>query len=254
VGLFSVNKSASSTNNATTNNYDQRQVNDASGGGIVGNGNSIDNSKSWFDLTSIQSTQNNVRSDSTSNSGNTSNSDNTSANWFDLSNKSTNTSDSNNTSAAWTDSRTTSSVDNSNHAMTTNYTSTGTDPGVSSINGTNAALLATLGSQQGDAMKVIAGLGATGIRQMGESATNLFGQAEQNSAQVWTNTINASQDAMDRMFSAASGVLGASTQLANGAMQTYQPADSKASDNQTKIAIIGVIAIIVAAFIQARKG
>ena len=39
-----------------------------------------------------------------------------------------------------------------------------------------------------------------------------------------------------------------------GGTETYQPADSKASDNQTKVAILGVIAIIVAAFIQARKG
>lgn len=185
MGLFSVNKSSSTTQLATTNNYDQRQVNDA-GGGIIGTGNLMDNSVS-------------ISSQSTNNS----------------------------------------------------Y---GTDPGVQHINDTNAQLLATLGDQQGDAMKVIAGLGAAGIKQMGESATSLFGQAEQNSAQAWSHTLDASQDALDKMFSASSSILSAGTTLAQGAMSTYQPADSKASDNQTKVAILGVIAIIVAAFIQSKKG
>lgn len=227
MGLFSVSKSSTTQQQQTTNNYDQRQVNDA-GGGIIGNGDSINNSTNLLDLTSV----------------------------FDGSNRSTN--DSGNTLASWssanTNSGNTSNVNASRTSTTTNYTSNGTDPGVSSINATNAELLATLGDQQGDALKVIAGLGTNGIRQMGESATSLFGTAEQNSAQVWTHTLDASQEAMDKMFTAASGVLGASTQLAQGAMQTYQPADSKASDNQTKVAILGVIAVIVAAFIQARKG
>jgi hypothetical protein len=193
MGLF--NKSSTTNQSATTNNYDQRQVYDA-GGGIIGSNNKVD-----------KSTTLNEQFQTTSNSNNR-----------------------------------------------TNVTSYGTDPGVQHINDTNAALLATLGQQQGDSIKVIAGLGADGIKQMGESATSLYGMAEQNSAQVWTHTLDASQEAMDKMFSAAQGVLGASTSLAQGAMSTYQPADSKASDNQTKIAILGVIAIIVAAFIQSKKG
>jgi hypothetical protein len=230
MGLFSVNKSSSTTQLATTNNYDQRQVNDASGGGVIGSGNAVNSGNTWLDLTQL----------TTSNTQNTQT--NTSNAYTDSSSRTT--SDSGNTSASWTD--------NSNRAVTSN--SYGTDPGVQHIADTNAALLATLGQQQGDSMKVIAGLGATGIKQMGESATNLFGQAEQNSAQVWTHTLDASQEALKNMFSAASSTLSAGTQLAQGAMATYQPADSKASDNQTKVAILGVIAIIVAAFIQSRKG
>lgn len=183
MGLF--NKSSSTTQTATTNNFDQRQVNDQSGNaGIIGTGN---------------------------NSGNFT-------------------------------------------SVSTNVSNIGTDPGIERMTALNDQLLATLGDQQGDSMRVIAGLGAAGIQAMGQSATNLFSQSEQNSAQVWTHTLDASQEAMDKMFSAASGVLGAGTTLAQGAMSTYQPADSKASDNQTKIAILGVIAIIVAAMIQAKKG
>lgn len=184
MGLFSVNKSSSTTQLATTNNYDQRQVNDA-GGGIIGNGNALDAS--------------------------------------------------------------------TNTAINYNTTSIGTDPGVVSITQLNNQLLGTLGDQQGDTMKAIAGMNVDTLKSLGESATNLFGQSEQNSAQAWSHTVDASSAVLDKMFSAAGNVLNAGTTLAQGAMQTYQPADSKASDNQTKIAILGVIAIIVAAFIQAKK-
>lgn len=193
--------------------------NSGAGGGIIGNGDSINNSTNLTDLTSV----------STSNSGNTS------AWWSSANSNSGNT------------------VNANRSSTTTNYTTNGTDPGVARIAELNDQLLATLGDQQGDAMKVIAGLGAQGIKTMGESATNLFGQAEQNSAQVWTNTLSASQDALDKMFTAAGNVLGAGTQLATGAMQTYQPADAKASDNQVKIALLGGLAVIVAALIS-RKG
>lgn len=180
MGMF--NKSSSTNNTATTNNYDQRQVNDA-GGGIIGNGNALDASTH----------------------------------------------------------------------LSYSTTNIGTDPGIVQMTALNDQLLGTLADQQGDAMKVIAGLGTSGIQAMGESATNLFSSAEQNSAQVWTHTLDASQEAMDKMFSAASGVLGASTSLAQGAMSAYEPTDNKTSDNQTKIAILGVIAVIVAALIQAKK-
>jgi hypothetical protein len=183
-GLLSVSKSSNTTQQATTNNYDQRQVYDA-GGGIIGNGNSLDAS--------------------------------------------------------------------TNTAINYNTTTIGTDPGIAQIASLNDQLLATLGDQQGDAMKVIAGLGSDTIKQLGESATNLYSQSEQNSATAWSHTVDASQEVIDKMFSAAGNVLNAGTTLAQGAMQTYQPADSKASDNQVKIALLGAAAIVLAAFI-AKKG
>lgn len=284
--LLNVSKSSSSNATTTSSAADNRQVYDA-GGGIIGSNNDVDNSTSWYQL-SQQTSSSNVSNSgntsawytdtsnrSTNNSGNTSaywssatstsNSGNTSANWSSADNSdrstnnsgntsanwSTSTANSGNTSANWTDNSRSSTAYTDARSTTTN--SYGTDPGVAHINDTNAALLATLGQQQGDAMSVIANLGTTGIKQMGESATSLFGQAEQNAAQVWSNTLDASNDALDRMFSAAAGITTASTTLAQSAMSTYQPADSKASDNQVKIALLGAAAIVLAAMIS-KKG
>jgi hypothetical protein len=58
MGLFSSNKS-STTNQSTTNQFDQRQVNDA-GGGIVGSGNQFDQSIRYTDSRTSSTTINNT--------------------------------------------------------------------------------------------------------------------------------------------------------------------------------------------------
>lgn len=60
--LFGSNKSSSTTTQSTTNNYDQRQVNDA-GGGVIGQGNNLDNSLSYASFTDSRSTTTNVSTD-----------------------------------------------------------------------------------------------------------------------------------------------------------------------------------------------
>lgn len=206
-----LSKNTSAVTNTTQNNYDQRQVNDASGGGFIGSGNAF--------LTSLTS--------------------------IDASNRSTSTSwsDSSRTSASWSDSST--------HNTTTN--NVGTDPGIAHIAALNDQLLGALGDQQGDTMRVIAGLGTTGIRQMGESATNLFQTSAANSAQAWSHTLDVASQALDMSFSAAHDALGASTGLAQGAMQTYQPADNKASDNMAKVMMVLGVAVVVVVLIASRK-
>jgi hypothetical protein len=178
MGLFSSSKSSTSNQSNTTNTYDQRQVNDASGGGtLIGSGA---------------------------------------------------------------------------HVTSTTTIST-VDPGLKAIAGQAAALVQSIDHQQGDTMKVIAGLGTAGIKAMGDSATKLFSQAESNSATAWGHTIDASEATLDKMFGAASGILQTSTGLAQAAMSAYEPSDNKASDNTVKV-VAYVAAAAVVAFLLTRKG
>jgi len=208
MGLFSSSKSSTSNQSNTTNTYDQRQVNDASGGGLM-----------LGAAAKLTSTQNTAINDA-SNGG------------LVLGGS-------------------------ARIANTTTTTINSVDPGIAktmaTLAGQNTAALHALSDQQGDTMKVIAGLGATGIKTMGDSATKIFSQAESNSATAWGHTVDASEKALDRMFSAASGVLSTSNGLAQAAIAAYQPADNKASDNTVKV--VGYLAAAaVVAFLLTRKG
>ena len=195
---------------------------------------SDESSRSWWE----QITDNSNRSVDAS----TSVSDSSSRSWWEQ------LTDNSNNSRSFTDTSNHSvsnwSQDNSNRSINTTSNSYGTDPGVVHINETNANLLRAVNETNSDSVQAIAGFGVQAIGKMGEAATNIYSQAGQNSAQAWGHTLDVGQEALDKMFDSSTRVLSTAERIATGAMSTYQPADTRQSDNTAKVAIIGAAALV----------
>lgn len=187
----------------------------------------------------------------------TSDSNNLSAWSYDLSNNSTNvfSSDSSNRStnvfSSDTSNRSTNNdffSDSSNRSVTN---ITGTDAGVVDLARIQAGYGTDLARGQTDAVKAVAGFGASTIDRMGDSATRLFEQSASNSAQAWGHTVDVASETLSKMFDSSTATLKAAQGMASSAMSTYQPAENKSAEIM-KYAMFAGVALAAVMFF--RKG
>lgn len=174
---------------------------------------------------------------------------------YDGSNRST-------TSTAYTsDSRDSSSrsyaLDSSNRSTTDshnifNYTTTATDAGAVEIARMGSALQQALSEGQGDAVKTIARFGADAITSQAQAATDLFATGSAEASKAWGHTIDASAEMIDKLLTTAQGTITGAQTVARDAISSYMPSENKAMDSSTKVAIIGALAVLAAAFITKR--
>lgn len=121
------------------------------------------------------------------------------------------------------------SSDNSNRSTnTTNITTS--DPGAVRLGELNSQLLGMVAETQTDAVKAVAQFGANGFRDLGESVTNLYSVAGQNAGKAWSETLNASGELIDKLVSSANRTTDAARSVAQSAVSSYQPTESKNAD------------------------
>ena len=237
---YSFGLSDSSQRNTTTNLSDSRSstssYSDSSNRSTNWQDNS-DNSSSWVD-NSLQLSDASSRYAYTDGSLQLSDSRQTdnSASWYasDSSDRSTTTSD----DRSWYS----YASDDSNRSVT-NVTNTGTDPGVVRLAELQAQFMGAAAGQQTDAVKTIAAMGADGIRRMGESVTDLYGQAGSNTAQAWSHTLDASQALMAKVLDQAGSTSSAAGRLAEVAISSYQPAENKQADTSLRLGMLAAAAV-----------
>ena len=235
---YSFGLSDSSQRNTTTSLSDSRSssYSDSSNRSIQDND---DNSTSWVD-NSLQLSDSSSRYAYTDGSLQLSDSrqtDNSQASsWYalDSSDRSTTTSD----DRSWYS----YASDDSNRSVT-NVTNSGTDPGLVRLAELQAEFMGAAAGQQSDAVKTIAQLGTEGIRRMGESVTDLYGQAGSNTAQAWSHTLDASQALMARVLDQAGSTSSAAGRLAEVAIGSYQPSENKQADTSLRLGMLAAAAV-----------
>ncbi len=269
------NKKSETTANTSTNSADNRVVNDASGGGIVGSGNTVDSSttnntlSSWLDQ-SVRDYSTTDQSVSLSNALNTDNSvrltdsrtiDASSTSWSDSSVRLADNSTTDASVRSWADNslsfqvNDSSSRDNSSRSWADNsqttITNTGTD--AAAIVGLNAALLQSVNSTQADAIKFMAKAGFDGINSSAQAATNLFQTSSSEASKAWGHTVDLASEAIDKMLTSTRATVGdtmaAASAVAGRAIQSNP--DASTGPN-VKIALIGAAAVLVAFIISKR--
>lgn len=134
--------------------------------------------------------------------------------------------------------------DSSNRSVTT---INATDPGAVRLGEFNAELLATVSGNQTDAVRFLSQMGADGIRNMGESVTDLYAVAGQNSARAWDRTMSASEAMLARVLDASKSTTGAAQAVAQSAIASFQPAEKSNSDTMryTLLAAAGLGLLIM---------
>lgn len=131
-------------------------------------------------------------------------------------------------------------TDSSNRSVST-VNNTGTDPGLVRLAELQAGLAGAVAEQQTDAVKSIAAFGSDSIARMGESVTNLYAVAGNNSSKAWEHTIDASASVLDRLFTGAEANSAAASQVANAAIASYTPSENKSTDAMKWVAIAAVV-------------
>lgn len=111
----------------------------------------------------------------------------------------------------------------------------------------NAELLRGVSSDQTDTVKAVAQFGTDQIRELGGAVTDLFDNAGNQTSAAWTHTIDKSAEAFENLLTTARSTTDSARALAEQALQTYQPADSKMGDTfkYSAIAAAVVVALMV---------
>lgn len=262
MGLFSSSKSY--TTNQTDQYFsDNRTVNDA-GGGIIGTGNTIDASQDqyWQDL-SNRST--NVL-DASNRSTNIADLSNRSTNLNDLSNRSTNLVDaswavtdaSDYESSFWQDlsnrSMTYEAVDTSNRSVTNNNTTNlqAVDPGLVRIAQLQTELAGAVAESQTDATRFMAAAGFDFLRAAGGSATDLLQLSGANASRAWESTLDKSAQVVADLLDGARGQVSAAQGVAQSAIASYQPTESKTADVVKWLGLAVVAALVLGPMLKGR--
>jgi hypothetical protein len=279
VGFLNFFNKKSQTNAETTStSNDNRVVNDASGGGILGNGNTLDSSTttnnltSWLDA-SVHEYSNADNSVSLSNSGNTDSSvrltdnstrdnsvrftdnstrDNSVRNWAD---NSVSLSDSS-SRYAYTDGsirvQDSSSRDNSSRtwldssSSSVNVTNTGID--AAEVIGLNVGLLQSMSKDQGDTVQFLAQAGFNSINTAAHAATDLFQTGSSEAGKAWGATLDKVGETLDKLMLTTRQTVGDTLQAANNVSSRAIQSNPDASAGlNTKIALIGAAAVLLAA-------
>ena len=94
----------------------------------------------------------------------------------------------------------------------------------------NSALLRDMGINQTDATKFIADMGADTIARLGESFTNVASVSASNSSRASEHMLDATEGVIDKLLAASARSSDGAQSLAQAAMSSYQPADSKMGD------------------------
>lgn len=118
------------------------------------------------------------------------------------------------------------SSDNSNRSTNTTNIST-SDPGAVRLGELNSQLLGMVAETQTDAVKAVAQFGAKGFSDLGESVTNLYSVAGQNAGKAWSETLSASGELIDKLVTSANRTTDAARSVAQSAVASYQPIESK---------------------------
>jgi hypothetical protein len=139
--------------------------------------------------------------------------------------------------------------DASNHSVTN---VTGADPGAVRLGELNSQLLGAVAETQTDAVKSLAGFGYAGLRDMGESVTNLYSVAGSNASKAWAHTVDASEATIAKLLDGASKNSDSARAIAMSAMSNYQPAENKAQDTALKLGMIAAAGVAAVMFL--RKG
>lgn len=113
---------------------------------------------------------------------------------------------------------------------------TGVDPGVI------AAYMEGVNSQT-DAVKSLAGFGASELKNMGQSVTDILGLAANNATTSWEHTLNKSADVLTAQTKTAATL----------AQQAVLAANPNQSTNDALIKIAGFVAVAVVAWALLRK-
>ncbi len=120
------------------------------------------------------------------------------------------------------------------------YSYSGTD--AAAINAQNTAFLVDVGGQQSDGIKAIAGFGAANLRELTESATDLYSTAGSNSTQAWTRTLDTSERLLASILDGAKNTTDSARSIASEAISSFQPAENKSTD-AVKWAALAALAI-----------
>ncbi len=211
MGLF--DRTSTSTTNLTENYFlDQRAVNDASNGGIIGSGNTVDRS------------QDTLIANDTSYST-----------WVDTSNRS-----SNQVSNTWTGIDPGAvDLNRINAGLARDIGMYGVD--LSRINaGLQRELFTSAQGAQTDTVRLLASMGQDTLRQAGGAATDIFRVGFQNSATAWENTLEAGSGLISQMLAGAQRTSDAAATVAGAAISSFQPTPNAQSDAMKWAAIAGV--------------
>jgi len=111
------------------------------------------------------------------------------------------------------------------------------------INAQNTRLLEAVAGSQTDSVRVIAGMGRDSLRDLSESAAEIFENAGQNTAQAWGATIEASRDVIGDLLDSSRNQTEAARTIAAAAISGYQPTDNKLGE-AVKWAAIAAAALI----------
>ncbi len=147
--------------------------------------------------------------------------------------------------------------------------SIGTDPGLLQWNQQASQLLGALAESQTDAVRFMTDAGAQVLRDMGESATNLYSTAGSNNVESWGDTLRASEAVLsgtaDRVgalwsdtLEKSADLIGAVTsqagmnarsasELAETAITSYQPPENANASAMRwgMVALAGLAAVMV---------
>ena len=270
-------KSSNSNPTTTTSQADNRVVlgNDAATVGAFGN-YQRDSGNSWATAVnsgntsttdfSVTDTSSRRWEDNSQVDLSTQVTDSSSSSWWqdlsqsftDSSNRSTNVTDTSSSSwwqdlsQAFTDSSNRSTNDNrtnDNHSVT-NLTTT--DGGSIEIARFNSALLQHVATTQSDAVKTVARFGTDAIRTQAQAATDLFATGSAEASKAWGYTVDASSELIDKLLSTAQSTVAGAQTVARDAIGSYQPPDNAAASASMKVAMLGAVAVLAAAYISRR--
>ena len=240
MGLFSSRSSnTSSTNYQTTNNFfDQRSVNDA-GGGIIGSGSAInttnaldmsDRSSNFYDAsnrsTNLYDLSDRSFTDRSDNSltftdfSDRSFTDRSDRSFTDRSDRSTRTDD--DTTSIWSDT--------SNRSVTTiNTIDPGTLRATEQLGRLNTEFLGAALEGTNDSARALGSMAIQYGSRLGESVTNLYAAAGQNTVTSWGQTIGAAERLTNRLLDQAGRTVSEAGGVAQAAIAGFQPAENKAN-------------------------
>lgn len=125
------------------------------------------------------------------------------------------------------------------------------DRSVTTINNADGAKVAQFGAEllrdvsadQTDTVKTLAAFGTDTIRELGGAVTDLYDNAGNQTAAAWTHTIDKSAEAFENLLTTARSTTDSARSLAEQALQTYQPADSKIGDTMKYSAIAAAVVV-----------
>jgi hypothetical protein len=156
-------------------------------------------------------------------------------------------SDSGNTSAAWSSSNSnsgntsTTSTDSHNSSTTTNVTQIGTDQGAVQMAAMQTQLLGAVSEQSFDAVKAVAGLGAS----VGGSATDLAALSIQNAMQSSTHMLDLSSELIDKLATGTGSAIAMQSAASQDTANQAQATMAQTSLLQKTLVIAGAVVLAV---------